>query len=173
MITIDKSDKLYKYLSGLGVEDIDELYIQLAKNGRYTRQDVLNYFHSDFSPSITKDIDETELEKVLDYYVDIKKLPSIKTVELKQLLTEYEKNPTDEVKSRIINSQLKDVLLLCINYKSLHEDIDIQDLVQVSSLGLIDALNNYKAKAKIDFKDYIIYYVRKRILEEFKEKKDA
>ena len=58
MITIDKSDKLYKYLTDLGVDNVDELYINLAKNGRYSRKDVLNYFHSTFNPSMTKEFDD-------------------------------------------------------------------------------------------------------------------
>ena len=73
----------------------------------------------------------------------------------------------------IINSQLKDLLHLSVNYKSLHQDVDLQDLVQISSLGLLDALENYKIDTNINFQDYVIYYVRKRVLKEFEEKKNA
>ena len=173
MITIDKSDKLYKYLTDLGVDNVDELYIDLAKNGRYSRKDVLNYFHSTFNPSMTKEFDDKELEQVVDYYADIKKYHPIRGAGLNKLLKQYKENSSAELKSLIINSQLKDLLHLCINYKSTHEDVDLQDLVQISSLGLLDALDKYKPDAKINFQDYIIYYVRNRVIKEFEEKKDA
>ena len=73
MIKIDKTDALYKYLLALGVEDIEQVYIELAGNGRFKLDDVRQYFRSTFAPSQTEDIPEEELEKVLDYYVDIKR----------------------------------------------------------------------------------------------------
>lgn len=173
MITIDKSDKLYKYLLSLDAENVDELYMELAKNGRYNRKDVLNYFHSSFNPSVTNEIDEKELEKVVDYYSDIKKCHPIRGADLNKLLKKYKENPTYELKTLIINSQLKDLLHLSVNYKSSHQDVDLQDLVQISNLGLLDALENYKIDANINFQDYVIYYVRKRVLKEFEEKKNA
>lgn len=173
MITIDKSDKLYKYLSDLGVNDINELYIELAENGRYNRKDVLNYFHSIFNPSISKEFDDKELEQVVDYYADIKKCHPIRGADLNKLLTQYKEYPSAELKSLIINSQLKDLLHLCINYKSAHDHVDLQDLVQIANLGLLDALDKYRPNSKINFQDYIIYYVRNRVIKEFEEKKDA
>ena len=70
------------------------------------------------------------------------------------LVKKYKENPTDELKTLIINSQLKDLLHLSVNYKSSHQDVDLQDLVQISSLGLLDALENYKIDANINFQDY-------------------
>ncbi len=173
MIEIDRSDRLYKYLSALGVSNIDSEYLKLAENGRYSRADVQKYYYSTFSPSLTKEIDEAELEKVLDYYVEIKKLHSVRGADLKKLLVEYKNSPTNELKERIINSQLKDVLHLCLNYKSMHEDADIQDLVQTASLALLEALEKYNEKAGVDFKDYIIYYIRKSLIKDYEEEKDA
>ena len=71
---------------------------------------------------------------------------------------------------QIINSKLKDVMYLCLNYKTMHPDIDIQDLIQTANLGLMDAINHYDEKTKIDFDDYIIFYVRERVTKEYKEK---
>ena len=74
MVQIDKTDSLYKYLINLGVEDVEAVYTELAQNGRYKLGDVKQYFQEIFTPSNTKDIEESELIKLLDYYVDLKKV---------------------------------------------------------------------------------------------------
>jgi len=74
MVQIDKNDSLYTYLKGLGVDEIDKEYLTLAENGRYKIADVKQFYREIFTPSQTQDIDEKELEKILDYYIDIKNL---------------------------------------------------------------------------------------------------
>lgn len=169
MIQIDKNDKLYKYLSNLGVEDIDKTYIELATEGRYNLDDVRQFFRQDYIPSATEDIDEAEIEKILDYYIDLKSVKTFNSTQIKKLLQNYKQTNDEQVKELIINSQLKDVLYLCLNYSIRHKDVDLQDLVQVANIGLLQAIEEYKPSAKIDFKDYIVYYVRKNI-KEFQEK---
>ena len=170
MITIDKKDNLYKYLTGLKVENIDEVYLELAQNGRFKLDDVRQYFRATFTPSQTEDIAESELEKVLDYYVDLKAVKHLNSKTLKEKLALYKQSNSEQIKEEIINSQLKDILYLCLNYSTLHKDIDIQDLIQVANIGLIQAIEKYDEKAKIDFKDYVVYYIRESINKEFKEK---
>lgn len=170
MIHIDQTDNLFKYLSNLGVEDIEKEYMLLASNGRYKLNDVRQYFQEAFQPSAIDDIEEQELEKVVDYYSDLKQIKKISSAEVKRRLLEYKETKNENIKNEIINSQLKDILLLCVNYKTRHKDIDIQDLVQVANIGVIDAIEKYNPKAKIDFKDYVVYWTRDKILKEFKEK---
>ena len=169
MVQIDKNDKLYKYLTNLGVEDVEQTYLTLANEGRYNLDDVRQYFRQDYLPSQTKELDEKELEKILDYYVDLKSVKTFNASQLKKLLENYSETKDDKVKELILNSQLKDVLYLCLNYFTLHDNTDLQDLVQIANLGLIEAIDKYNPTAKIDFKDYVIYYVRKNI-KEFEEK---
>ena len=170
MITIDKKDSLYKYLTGLKIENADEVYLELAENGRFKLDDVRQYFRETFRPSQTEDIDESELEKVLDYYVDIKNIKHLNSKSLKDKLTEYKQTQSKKIKTEIINSQLKDILYLCLNYSTLHKNVDVQDLIQVANLGLLTAIEKYDSTARIEFKDYLIYYVRENINESFKEK---
>ncbi len=167
MIEIDKSDRLYTYLTNLGVDKVDKLYLELANNGRYTPKDVQTYFYASFQPSLTNELDEKELEKVVDYFADLKKIKPTKKSDLKGLLKKYAHDNSEELEEQIVNANLKDLLYLCLNYKSTHKDADLQDLVQTANIGLIKALKKYKPDAKIDFKDYIIYYVREEILKEF------
>ena len=63
-------------------------------------------------------------------------------------------------------------MYLCINYHTLHKGVDIQELVQVANLGLIEALNHYKSSANIKFDDYILFWIREKIIEEFEEKEN-
>jgi len=170
VITIDKKDGLYKYLTVLQVENIDEMYIELAQNGRFKLDDVRQYFRATFQPSQTEDIEEKELEKVLDYYVDIKKAKHFNSQQLRKLLEEYKKNGDLKIRELIINSQLKDILYLCLNYSTLHKQVDIQDLVQVANIGLITAIEKYQPNSKVEFKDYIVYYVRESVKNNYEEK---
>lgn len=165
MIQIDKKDKLYKYLTNLQVENIDKLYIELATEGRYNLDDVRQFFRQDFLPSTTQDLDEQEIEKILDYYIDLKSVKTFNATQLKKLLENYKQTKDEKVKELIVNSQLKDILYLCLNYSTLHKQTDLQDLVQVANIGLLEAIEKYNKNAKIDFKDYIIYYVRKNVKE--------
>ena len=170
MITIDKKDNLYKYLTGLKIENIDEIYLELAKNGRFKLDDVRQYFRATFAPSQTEDIEEAELEKVLDYYVYLKNVKHLNSKTLREKLVEFKQTNNEKIKEEIINSQLKDILYLSLNYKTLHQDIDIQDLIQVANIGLLTAIENYNPVAKIEFKDYVVYWVREAIIKEFEEK---
>jgi len=170
VITIDKSDELYKYLTNLSVENIDEVYVELAQNGRYKINDVRQYFRGIFQPSQTEDVDEKDLEKILDYYVDIKKIKHMNSQELKNSLEIFKKTNDSKIKEAIINSQLKDILYLCLNYITLHKDFDVQDVIQVANIGLINAIEKYNPQAKLDFKDYLVYYVRENIKNNFEEK---
>lgn len=169
MVQIDKNDKLYKYLVNLGSEDIEKEYLELAENGRYNLNDVRQYFRQDFAPSNTQDVTDAEIEKVLDYYIDLKSVKHLNNVQIKTLLEQYCTNKDSKIKELIINSQLKDILYLCLNYTTLHKNIDIQDLVQIANIGLLRAIDKYNPEAKVEFKDYIIYYIRKNI-KEFEEK---
>ncbi len=171
MIVIDQTDELYKFLKGVNSPDIEKEYLEFAQNGRYSRRDIRKYLKSKFEPSVTKDIDEAELIKILDYYADIKKIKKISKSELKNLLEMYADTQDDSIKEIIINSCLKDVLHMCLNYKTLHEQVDILDLVQVANIGIINAINNYSPKTKIDFYDYVLYWTRQEIINEIEEKK--
>lgn len=170
MIKIDKSDELYKYLTNLGVKEVDNIYLELAENGRYKRKDVQAYFISKFQPSLTSDIDEKELEPILDYYNDLKQLKQPTKTEIKEALIKYHTIKDKQSFEIVQTAYLKDVLYMCINYKSLHKDADLQDLVQTANLGLITAINKYNPQFKIDIKDYIIFYIREMIIKEFEEK---
>ena len=173
MIKIDKFDKLYAYLTGLGVENVDELYTELANNGRYLPKDVFAYFYDFFSPSNVADLDESELQKVLDYYVDLKKTKHLRGKALQDALIKYKQTGDIKLKHDIINSQLKDVLYMCLNYSTLHKSVDLQDVVQLANIGLINAVEKFDARQKIAFKDYIVYWTRFEILKEFGEEKNA
>ena len=61
------------------------------------------------------------------------------------------------------------MLYLCLNYSTLHKNVDIQDLVQIANIGLIEAIEKFDEKSRTDFKDYMVYYIRENI-KEYEEK---
>ena len=169
MIKIDKTDALYKYLQNLQVDNIDQVYLELAENGRYKIDDVRQYFREMFEPSKTEELDEKRLEEVLDYYIDIKQAPKIKTQELRKTFKEYKETKNKQIREHIINAQLKDILYLCINYSTRHKDIDLQDLIQIANIGLIEAVERFNPEVKVEFKDFVVYNVGQAIRDNFKE----
>lgn len=172
MINIDKTDELYRYLTGLGAPDKDKLYLELAGLGRYKRKDVSRYFRSTFDCSITEDISEQDLELVIDYFADLKKIKKLKKVELNAKLKNYAATHNEQDKQDIISSKLLDVLYMCIDYKTLNKDEDLQDLVQNANLGLMEAVEYYNPKAHIDFDDYVVFWVRSNILKDKEKNND-
>lgn len=172
MITIDKKDELYKYLTNLGAPNVDELYLELAGQGRYKRKDVNHFFRSTFDSSITEELNEQDLELVIDYFADLKKVKKLNKVELNAKLKEYATNHSQTLKHEIVASKLLDVLYMCIDYKTLNKDEDLQDLVQNANIGLLDAVEHYNPKARINFDDYVVFWVRANILKN-KEKNNG
>ena len=101
--------------------------------------------------------------------VDLKKLKHLNSKALKEKLIEFKQTKNERIKEEIVNSQLKDILFACLNYSTLHKDVDVQDLVQVANIGLLEAIDKYMEDSNLDFKDYVVYYVRKNI-KNFEEK---
>ncbi len=173
MINIDKTDSLYKYLTALGAKDVDGLYRELAENGRYKRKDVENYFNSFFRPSLTTDLEDSDIEPILDYYLDIKKQKRPTKQAYSNAVKDYSATKSKASRDVIYHYYLLEVLYMCINYKSLHKDVDLQDLVQVANVGLLTAIQKFKPDAKISLKSYINFWVRDKIKKEFEEKNNG
>lgn len=167
MIQIDKTDSLYKYLSNLGLnaKELDKVYLELAQNGRYKRKDVQAYFYSTFQHSATEDLSEKDLEPILDYYLDIKKIKRPAKAQINNQLRNYYETKDKKLFSELQTYFLLDVLHLCLNYKTLHKNVDLQDLVQTANIGLNTAIKKYNPNNKLDIENYIIYWTRDKIKE--------
>ncbi len=167
MIEIDKTDSLYKYLFALGVNssELEKLYLELAQNGRYKIKDIRAYFNSIFQPSTTTDLEEKDLEPILDYYLDIKKIKKPSKKQISCELKTYFETKDKKLFSALQTYFLLDVLHLCLNYKTLHKNVDLQDLVQTANLGLNTAIKKYNPNFKLNIEDYIIFYLREKIKE--------
>lgn len=172
MIEIDKTDELYRYLTGLGAPDLDKLYIELATEGRLKKKDVSHYFRSTFDCSLTEELDEKDLELVIDYFADLKKVKKLNKIKLNTMLKEYAENRNPALKQEIVSNKLLDVLYMCIDYKTLNKNEDLQDLVQNANIGLLEAVEHYNPKAHIDFDDYVIFWVRDNILKNKEKNND-
>ena len=168
MIQIDKNDLLYKTLIKLGVDanSIDKEYMTFAENGIITIKDFNNSLQAMLGMDYVGEIDETKLEEVLDYYIDLKHSnvpPKSKTT---GLLKQY-KNGDTSVYEQIINSQLKEVLLIACAYKMRHDEINLGDLVQVCNLGLLTAIEKFNPDTKLAFDTYLNYWIIQAINNEF------
>lgn len=169
MIQIDKTDYLYKTLQKLGVDeqDIEKQYIQFAESGVSTVSDFNNNLQSGLGMDYLGEFDENCLEDVLDYYNDLRKSKMPSKNRVVSLLKEYKQNPSEKLRTDIINSQLKEVLLIACAYKLRHEDIDLNDLVQVCNIGLMTAVEKFDVNSKLSFEIYLNYWILNAINKEY------
>ena len=173
MIQIDKTDKLYKYLSKLGVDDIDSVYMELATNGRFNLDDIREYLYADF------DIvgDEVEIgdttAAVVDYYNDLKKIKELNKKTLKEKLSVYHTSHDAIVKEEIINSLLFKAFTVAACYKTNHKEHDFMDIVQNANIALLKAVDKYDPESKLEIDDYILFYTREQLNKTYKEKENG
>jgi len=169
MIQIDKTDFLYKTLQNLGVEqnEIEDKYMTFAKEGIITAKDFNNNLQAKLSMDYLGDIDESQLEEVVDYYKDLKHSASPSKNKVLGLLKQYKENPQENLRMDIIKSQLKEVLLIACAYKLTHNEINLNDLVQVCNIALMTAVEKFNVKSKISFETYLNYWILDAIDKEF------
>ena len=169
MIQIDKSDFLYKTLQKLGVDDaeIDSQYLAFAENGISNAKDFNNNIQASLGLDYLGEFDENWFDDVAEYYKDLKtnKLPAKNKV--LALLKEYKQSPNEKLRADIINSQLKEVLLIACAYKITHTDVNLSDLVQVCNLGLMTAVDKFSLETKLSFEIYLNYWILNAINNEF------
>lgn len=164
MITIDKSDFLYKHLTKLGVEDgIDEIYQEYANNGVSNLRDFKSYLYSKYAETVDKEIEEESLKEILPYFQDIKKTKKVPLKNIKILLQKYKETKDSYTFELIVNSKLKDLLFIACLYHLKYDKIEIADIIQTCSLGLMKAVEKYNEKTKVAFDDYIDFWVNMEI----------
>lgn len=159
MLEIEKSDFLYKHLTKLGVDDIDNIYQEYAKNGVTNLKDFKAYLYSKYAETLDKKIEEETLEEILPYFQDIKKVKKVPLKNIKILLKNYKETKDNETFELIVNSKLKDLLFIACLYHLKYDKIEIADIIQTCSLGLIKAVEKFNEKTKISFDDYIDFWV--------------
>lgn len=169
MIQIDKTDFLYKSLQNLGVDDneIDAQYMSFAEEGIINAKDFNNNLQAKLGMDYLGDFEDAELEEVVDYYQDLKQNVKIPKTKVLALLKQYKQSGDEKIRIDIINSQLKEVLLIACAYKLRHNDINLNDLVQVCNMGLMTAVDKFKVEAKLSFELYLNYWILDTINKEF------
>lgn len=169
MIEIDKSDLLYKTLQKLGVDDseIDNKYLNFASLGITNAKELNNYVQASLGLDYLGEFEDEWFDDVADYYADLKANKKLSKGGLMELLKEYKSNPNQTVRAEIINSQLKEVLLIACAYKICHTDINLSDLVQICNLGLMTAIDKFDVQSKLGFDIYLNYWILDAINNEF------
>ena len=169
MIQIDNKDFLYKTLQKLGVDEdcIDSEYLTFASNGISNAKDFNNDLQAKLGLDYLGDFDDNCFEEVVDYYKDLKSNKSPAKSKTLGLLKEYKQNPSESLRADIINSQLKEVLLIACAYKLRHDDINLSDLVQICNMGLMTAVDKFDVDSKLAFDTYLSYWILDAIKKEF------
>lgn len=166
MLEIDKNDYLYKVLTKLKVENVEEYYTKFAGCGLSCAKDFYNYLQDGLGLNYLGEIDENVFEEVLPYYRDLKKAKCSSRGSTK-LLKDYKQTSSKEAKEKFVHSKLKDVLLIACTYKLRHPEININDLVQICNIGLLEATEKYEINSKIPFDVYLHFWILEEINKEF------
>lgn len=174
MIEIDKNDFLYKYLSKLGAENLDEKYLEFASNGVSTKRDFERYLYSHYGESAIDQIDEEALIEVLPYFKDLKSLKPLPKKSYKEKLINYKATRNKNDLQILINSKLKDMIFLASMYKLKFKEEDLSDLIQVCNLGLMKAIEKFDVNSHLTIDEYIEFWVSEEIRKTYtKEKFDG
>ena len=165
MIQVDKTDFLYKTLQNLGVDElnIDDEYISFAEKGIINIKDFNNSLQSSLGMDYLGEIDDLQFEDVVDYFKDLKGYKKLSKTKLEALLNTYKQTCDNDIRVEVINSQLKEVLLIACGYKLRNEDVNLSDLVQVCNLGLMVAVDKYNPDSKLSFETYLNYWILQEI----------
>lgn len=166
MIQIDRNDCLYKVLTKLKADNIDDCYVKFANEGLSSVKDFNNYLQARLGLDYLGDMDESVFEEVLPYYRDLKKSRGSANGGLK-LLKQYKQTLDKQTREQFVNGKLKDVLLIACAYKLRHKDINLSDLVQVCNIGLLNAIDKYEEQAKLNFDVYLHFWILNEIEKEF------
>ena len=169
MIQIDKTDYLYKTLQKLGVDEqeINEQYMAFAEEGIINAKDFNNNLQAKLGMDYLGDFEDCQLEEVVDYYKDLKQNVHISKNKVMSLLKSYKQTGDEKTRNDIINSQLKEVLLIACAYKLRNDNINLSDLVQICNIGLMIAVDKFKVDAKLAFEIYLNYWILDTINKEF------
>ena len=163
MIEIDKSDFLYRHLSLLGEEDVDKKYLEYASLGIATSQDFKKELYNFFGECYNNELDEEELSLLIPYFNEVKKLKTLSSSKFNKLLKSYKQDKDKNIFKQLINAKLKDVILLAYMYKLKNDKIELMDIVQICNLGLIKAIDKYNENSKINFDEYMYYWIKEEI----------
>jgi len=169
MIQIDKTDFLYKSLQKLGVTEdcLDNQYLLYAGMGVSNIKEFNNQLQANLGLDYIGEFDEKWFEDVAEYYKDIRSSKVPAKSKVGSLLKEYKTTGDEKLKVDIINSQLNEVLLIACAYKISHPEVNLSDLVQISNIGLMVAVDKFDPQSKIAFDVYLNYWILDAINKEF------
>lgn len=163
MIEIDKNDFLYKHLIKLGVENVDELYLELSNEGITNLGDLKRYLYSQYGDDFNQEIEEDTIKELLPYYLDSKKEKKVDSKSILKLLKEYKLDKDSKKLELIINSKLQDMFFIASLYKNRLQNVDVNDIVQTCNMGLLKAIEKYQEKSRITFDEFVEFWVSREV----------
>ena len=125
-----------------------------------------------FGDDFNKEIDESELDKIVDFYGDVKKSKKVNKTELNKLLKQFKKDGDNKKLDIIINSKLNDVIFIACMYSRKYKDVLIEDILQTCNIGLLKAIEKYNEKSRISFDEYVEFWISEEIKENYSKEKN-
>ena len=130
---------------------------------------------SQIEANVYRDLAELEQETGEDgefYSEDIKKIylhdlggyPVLSYEETTALLTEYAKTKDKEVFEKIVNHNLRLVYGVACCYTN--RGVDLMDLIQVGSIGLMTAVKKFDVSLGTKLSTYAVYWIKNTIIRE-------
>jgi RNA polymerase sigma-32 factor len=103
----------------------------------------------------------SEKEQIAEYIKTVNKFPILTEQEEHYLLTEFFENQNLKAGHQILNSHLRLVVKIAIEYKKYHNSL--MDLIAEGNLGLLKALQKFSFQKNVRFSTYALLWVKASI----------
>lgn len=152
-----------KYQNDIDDSFFDELLSKLEKiNIKILYDDI------DDAKDIDIDLNQVSDDLLVSYFKDISKYPLLTLEEEKQCFLEL-KNGNENIKEKIINSNLRLVVAVAKKYQG--SGLSFIDLIQEGNIGLMKAIDKFEISRNIKFSTYATFWIKQSIIRSIKEKR--
>jgi RNA polymerase sigma factor (sigma-70 family) len=88
-------------------------------------------------------------------------------MDLNELVVKYQQTHDEEILEQIIKSSKGFILKTAKTYSSSH---DLDDLYQVGTIGLLEAVNRFDVNLGYGFLSYAVHWIKKEMIDEIRNK---
>ncbi|MBE5735105.1 MAG: sigma-70 family RNA polymerase sigma factor [Clostridiales bacterium] len=112
--------------------------------------------------NLFKNFEFEETKNILHYFTNGETLPNAPTEEEEKLLVERLMAGDDEAKNTLIEKNIRLVIFIAKKFE--HNDLDMEDIVSIGSIGLIKAINSFNGDKNIKIATYASRCIENEIL---------
>lgn len=153
-------EEIYQKLNDSGIQLVEKLQKTSSKNDHNLSSDDLDIHESSFSSTLNEKIDDG-VKSFLGNLGSSRMLKAEEEVQIAKLLESKDEDIKRNAKNQLLTSNLR--LVTSIAKKYLNRGLDIEDLIQEGSIGLMKAIDKYIWSKGNKFSTYATWWIRQAI----------